>query len=78
MNKFYSFSVFAVAFALVFGLGVIKATASDSYNVTPDQANIFGLDEADKGANVLRDRDVGQPDISFQSFGLMGDWSGEH
>jgi len=78
MNKFYTFSVFAVAFALVFGLGVINATAADSYNVRPvGQVDIFGMDEAHNGLNGLADRDVGV-DLSLPVYGLAGDWAGAH
>ncbi len=77
--KIIRLSVFAIALAVLFGLGAVNntfaTTHSDSYNATPaDQANLIGVDEANNGAGRVSDRDAG-PSYSFQTYGLSGDWS---
>ncbi len=76
--KIIRLSVFAIALAVLFGLGAVNntfAAHSDSFNVSPaDQANLIGVDEANNGVGAASDRDSG-PSPSFQTYGLSGDWS---
>jgi hypothetical protein len=77
MNKKFYFGFVAVAFALVFGLGALNTanavpgTSGDAYNLSPGQANQFGVDRADNAEIISMDRDSG---VRFapEEYGLLG------
>lgn len=79
MNKVFNLTIFAVAFALVFGFGAFNgamAAKSDNFNYDyPGQANLIGVDEADNSLGNHRDRDRGVPGFSFDSYGLSGSYA---
>jgi len=78
-KKLFSLSIFAVALAMafVFSAPIVTMAASDNYN---DQfvgiTNLLGVDEAHYGIGA-RDRDRA-PVVNFQTYGLQGDWAGQH
>jgi len=73
---FFGLSVFAVAFALVFGFGSINsasAITSDSYNQQfVGEANLWGVDEAHNVAGI-RDMDRDARDVFEPAFGHESD-----
>ncbi|MFZ2448463.1 MAG: hypothetical protein WAW37_19050 [Syntrophobacteraceae bacterium] len=80
-KKFYSnLTVFAVAFALVLGLGTFNAAKAvpgmgdEGYsNLIPGEVNLFGIDAADNAARVShRDADVRAYVFTPDSYGLWG------
>jgi len=78
MNKkfFFGLSLFAVAFALVFGFGSINsasAITSDSYNQQfVGEANLWGVDEAYNTAGI-RDMDRAPGAVFEPAFGRESD-----
>ncbi|MGO9020522.1 MAG: hypothetical protein ACLQVJ_19455 [Syntrophobacteraceae bacterium] len=78
-KKLFSLSIFTIALAMAFVFSAPNVTraASDNYN---DQfvgiTNLLGVDEAHNGAGA-RDRDRA-PVVNFQTYGLQGDWAGQH
>ncbi len=77
MNRLFNLTIFAVAFALVAGLGAFSSTmaASDNFNWDyPGQANLIGVDEANNSLGVSRDRDRDGPEFAMESYGLSGNY----
>ncbi|MFZ2448462.1 MAG: hypothetical protein WAW37_19045 [Syntrophobacteraceae bacterium] len=81
MNKKYysTLTIFAVAFALVLGLGTFNAAKAvpgmgdEGYTLPPGQTNLFGLDEADNRIVVShRDADARAYEFAPDSYGLWG------
>ena len=78
-KKLFGLSIFAIALAaaFVFTAPGGAMAASDNYNGTfLGSVNLIGVDEADSGIAIDRDKDVA-PGLTFQSYGLKGDWEGQ-
>ncbi len=75
-KSFSRFTILAVAFALVFALGVNTAKAVPGLNEITNQSNeagsvLIGSDQADNAAGTHLDTDAGEH-FSFDNYGLSG------
>ncbi len=81
-KKLFSLSIFTIALAMafVFSAPIVTRAASDNFD---DQflgeSNLVGIDEPTSPVTPLhnRDRDNGR-DFKFPSYGLQGNWAGQH
>ncbi|MEN6438884.1 MAG: hypothetical protein ABFD97_09895 [Syntrophobacter sp.] len=74
----FSVSIFAVAFALVFGFGSINNVNASPENYNAEyvgEANLIGVDEAHNSL-ASRDKDSGSG-FTFESHGLNSEFSPE-
>ncbi len=78
---FSGLTIFAVAFALVFGLGTFNPAKAvprgdgEGYSLPPGQSNLFGSDQAGNSAGVIdrdRDADSRSHDFNQDIYGMRG------
>lgn len=78
---FSGLTIFAVAVALVFGLGTfnpakaVPGRAGDGYSLPPGQTNLFGSDQADNSIGAIdrdRDADSRSHDFNQDVYGMRG------
>jgi hypothetical protein len=81
-KKIFSLSIFTIALAMafVFSAPIVTRAASDNYNDPfTGITNLVGIDEATSNVSSFHDRDRDNArDSKFPSYGLQGNWAGQH